>query len=148
MAVARRVKFKVRYSEREKAWVLSIPPKLSKTGKRARLFYKDKDKATQAATRLKERNQKFGVSLANLDPVRLGEASECWKLLDASGKHPSLIAIVREHLARDKQRAQSQSLDACFEQYLESKPLLSDIHRSQIKSVQARLEAAAVNLPV
>ena len=37
----------------------------------------------RAARKLKERHKKFGVSLSNLDPVRLGEASEAYKLLDA-----------------------------------------------------------------
>jgi len=94
--MARRVKFVPHYSKSDESWFVSIPPSLSKTGKRARLFFKNRAEALRASRRLKERHAKFGVSLSNLDPVRLGEASEAYKLLDAQNRPYSLLSIVRE----------------------------------------------------
>jgi hypothetical protein len=95
----RRVKFNPHGSQSDEAWFVSIPPNLSKTGKRSRLFFKSKDDALRAADRLKERQEKFGSSLASLDPVRLGEAAEAFKRLDALGSPYSLLVIVQEDTA-------------------------------------------------
>jgi hypothetical protein len=91
--MSKRVRFTPKFSPALDRWVLNIPANLSKTGKRARLFFKDRHKAMVAAHRLKERHSKFGVSLSNLDPVRLGEASEDYKLLDAHKGDLSLLSM-------------------------------------------------------
>jgi hypothetical protein len=93
--MAKRVRFIPTYDALHNRWSLNIPAKFSKTGKRARLFFKERGDALQAARRLKERHEKFGVSLSNLDPVRLGEASEAYKLLDAQNRPYSLLSIIR-----------------------------------------------------
>ena len=100
--MARRVKFNPHWSQSDQAWFVSIPPKLSKTGKRARLFFKSKDDALRAADRLKARQEKFGSSLANLDPVRLGESAEAYKRLDALGRPYNLLAIVQDWDTADR----------------------------------------------
>ena len=104
----KRVRFSPKYSESLNRWVLNIPPNLSKTGKRARLFFDDREEALKAARRMKERHQKFGASLATLDPVRLGEASEAYKLLksykERTGVNLTLLSVVRHFLAREAQK--------------------------------------------
>jgi len=102
--MARSVNFIPYWSETAKAWSISIPPKLSKTGKRARLFFKSKDDALQAASRVKEQHQKFGVSLASLDPIRLTEALETFKRLDALKRPYSLLAIVQDWIQRQSSK--------------------------------------------
>jgi hypothetical protein len=70
----KRTKFKPSFSAALNRWVLNIPESLSKTGKRARLFFEDKESANAAATRLRMRHSKFATSLRSLDPIRLAEA--------------------------------------------------------------------------
>jgi len=72
------IKFVPYFNQSLNYWTVHIPPSLSKTGKRARLYFKDKEAAIRASHRLKERHKKFGVSLASLDPPRLAEASEAY----------------------------------------------------------------------
>jgi hypothetical protein len=98
--MSRRVRFTPYFDKQTKKWSVSIPPQLSKTGKRARLFYDTREEALRDSRTLKDRQQKFGVSLSNLDPVRLGEASEAYKRLDALGTSYSLISIVQGSLSR------------------------------------------------
>ena len=134
--MARRVKFVPHYSKSDESWFVSIPPSLSKTGKRARLFFKNRAEALRASRRLKERHAKFGVSLSNLDPVRLGEASEAYKLLDAQNRPYSLLSIVREvNIQRTAQQTRSKSTPDVFWEYIESKGYLSQIHKDQIRTI-------------
>jgi site-specific recombinase XerD len=141
----KRVKFIPKFSKSRNLWILNIPPTLSKTGKRARLYFTDREKAFKAASRLKERNAKFGVSLSSLDPIRMGVSAECWKLLDAhaksTGDSADLLAVVRGYLDQYRQRNVSKTLAECFDEYLANKQHLSTIHRSQIKSIRERFKA-------
>ena len=94
----RPVRFNPQWSDQTRSWYVSIPPSLSSSGKRQRLFFEDRKDALRCAETLKDQHRKFGTSLSNLDPVRLGEASEVYKLLDSTGKPYSLISIIRGYL--------------------------------------------------
>jgi site-specific recombinase XerD len=139
----RPVRFNPQWSDQTRSWYVSIPPKLSPTGKRQRLFFEDRKDALRCTERLKERHRKFGTSLSNLDVVRLGEASEVYKLLDATGKPYSLISIVRESIERTKQKDRSVTACEAFQAYLDSKPNLSEIHRDQIQTVAMKFRDIA-----
>jgi hypothetical protein len=47
-------------------WELSIPPELSETGKRHRMFFATEREARAAAEHIKVRKANFGTSLGNL----------------------------------------------------------------------------------
>jgi hypothetical protein len=64
-------------------WVINIPSIVSSNGKRRRIGFNDRETALKEAAKYKSRLRKFGSSLANMDPVRLGEASEAYKLIDS-----------------------------------------------------------------
>src|SRR6516164_7380898 len=115
-------KFHPKFSSGIGQWVLNIPANLSKTGKRQRMFFKDRKDAIRAAHRVRERNQKFGISLSNLDPVRLGECSEAYRLLDSfkerTGLNLSLLSCVREAVQRHEDENSSVTLQQLFDEYL------------------------------
>lgn len=142
----RRVRFSPYFDKRLNRWVVSIPPNLSKTGKRQRIFYKNYSDAIRSARRLKERHQKFGVSLKSLDPIRLGEASEIYKLLDQSGLPYNLFEIIRGWIDQTKARTSSKTIWEAFEGYLKDKPHLSAVHRSQIKTVGEKFKESKTAL--
>jgi len=146
--MARPVKFLPHWSESDQAWFVSIPPKLSKTGKRARLFFKDKHDALRAASNLKERHQKFGVSLSSIDPIRLTEASEAYKRLDALGRPYSLLSIVQDWIYRTEAKSRSKTILETFDAYVEAKGHLSAVHRQQILTVKHRFEQIGTAVPI
>jgi integrase len=134
--MARRFKLTPKFSRRYGRWILNVPPTISKTSKRQRLFYASFEEAQKAATRLKRRHAQFGVSLRSLTATRMGEASEVYLILDkhakATGDDTSLLLIAKDYITRYKARNQSISLDDLFQEYLEAKEHLSRVHRKQI----------------
>jgi site-specific recombinase XerD len=138
--VSKPVKFIPYFHESLGVWSLNIPPFLSKTGRRARLYFRDKETAQRSAQRLKTRHRKFGVSLASLDPVRLGEASEAYKLLDAQNRPYSLMTIVRAWIAKEEQKNRSIPLYDLFSQFIEAHAHHSAPHTLQILSMQKRFK--------
>jgi len=143
-------KFHPKFSSSIGQWVLNIPANLSKTGKRQRMFFKDRKDAIRAAHRVRERNQKFGISLSNLDPVRLGESSEAYKLLDSfkerTGLNVGVLSCVREYLARHEAENSSVTLPELFRLYRESREHVSDAHQNTLRSVERKF--ADLNLKV
>jgi integrase len=129
------IKFVPYFNQSLNYWTVHIPPSLSKTGKRARLYFKDKEAAIRASHRLKERHKKFGVSLASLDPPRLAEASEAYKLLDAQNRPYSLLSIVRAYIDRETQKNRCIAFYDLFTQYLEAHEHHSLTHKQQILSM-------------
>jgi integrase len=141
----KRIGFKPSFSSALNRWVLNVPESLSKTGKRARLFFDDKESAQAAAARLRMRHSRFATSLRSLDPVRLAEAQSVYSLLDALKRPYSLSAIVRQWIDRDAQKNRSVSLADLFKAYIASKPHLSEIHRRQIGYALERLRKAKLD---
>jgi hypothetical protein len=106
-------------------WRLTIPPHLSDTGKKRRLFFETQKEALVAAEQLKARKDRFGQSLSLLSSARIGEAAECFKLLDlhygANSRPYSLLGIVRADIDLDRRRKASISFKRVFEQFLETR---------------------------
>jgi integrase len=138
--MSRRVRFTPYFDKQTKKWSVSIPPQLSKTGKRARLFYDTREEALRDSRRLKERQQKFGVSLSSLDPVRMGEASEAYKRLDALGTSYSLISIVQGYIEQTRQKDRSRGILDVFNAYLEAKAHLDAVSKQQIGTVRDKFK--------
>jgi hypothetical protein len=148
--MGRRFKLNPKFSKRYGRWVLNVPGTISKTSKRQRLFYASFEEAQAAATRLKRRHAKFGVSLKSLTVPRMGEASEVYLLLDAhskaTGDDSTLLAITKDYIARYKQRNHSIDLVDLFDEYLESKapfpstPKADRLLKASVQGIQAGRE--------
>jgi hypothetical protein len=66
---------KTRKAQGKAPWCLSIPPHLSSTGSRQRLFYPTKTAALLDANALTARRDNFGVSLSTMTPARIASES-------------------------------------------------------------------------
>jgi len=100
------------------AWCLNVPPNLSETGKRQRLFFATKADATTEYETLKARKDNFGVSLGSLTPARMAEAAEAYKMLDGAA---TLLDAVRGFMAVQSVRRSSISFRELFDRFLEAK---------------------------
>jgi integrase len=94
--------------------------------------------AETAADQIKARQRNFGSTLEQLSPVRISEAAEAYKLLDASESKVSLLSVVRHHLHQEAKRSASLELSALFQQYVENKGTTSHHHRRKLNNTLAR----------
>jgi integrase len=66
-------------------WRLNIPPKFSETGKRQQLHYSTKQKALDAAAKLKEQRETFGAQATAIAPSIAEAATAAIRLLEPLG---------------------------------------------------------------
>jgi integrase len=147
-------------------WCVDVPPHLSETGKRKRMFFATKGEAQTECEKLKARKDNFGISLSAMTPARIAEASEAYKLLDPL--NVSLMDAVRGYLVSYRARTASVPYLELFNQFLEAKQdrnleyqrelritrdrfpglhdrLVSDITPREIESVLSPLSPGARN---
>jgi integrase len=77
----------VRFTPKQTAfgWRLNIPPKFSETGKRQQLHYSTKQKALDAAAKLKEQREAFGSQATAIAPSVAEAATAALRLLEPLG---------------------------------------------------------------
>jgi hypothetical protein len=123
-------------------WILNVPAGDSKTGKRRRLQFRTKEQALKAAAKFKARRKKYGSSLTNLDPVRMGEASQMYKEIEVHnekyGEQATLSSIIREYFLKYEQRHQSVSLPHLFDEFLRVKAHRVPRYLEQISHCRAK----------
>jgi integrase len=127
-------------ASREKAgkapWCLNVPAELSPTGKRQQLFFDLKKEAETEVETLEARRDNFGVSLTEMTPARIAEASEAYKRLEG---HPiSLLDAVGMALALHKDRTSSLPFGELFDLYLARIQKRSDKHRDSMRQTKDR----------
>jgi integrase len=123
-------------------WCVDVPPHLSPTSKRQRLFFKTEQAAKVECGRLQARKDNFGISLRALSPARIAEAAEAYKLL---GEHSiGLLDAVNGFLAVHKQRVSSVTFDELFELFLTAKADRSPRYLSELKITKSRAEFESI----
>jgi integrase len=133
----------VKTANRFSPWRLNIPVHLSSTGRKQRLFFRTLKEAETAAEQIKTRQRNFGSTLEQLSPVRISEAAEAFKLLDASENKVSLLSLVKHHLHQEAKRNASLELSSLFQQYVDVKGSTTHHHRRKLLNCQARFAALA-----
>src|SRR6516165_2133552 len=123
---------------RRAPWCLSVPPELSATGRRQRLFFATEREARVESEKLKARKDNFGLSLASLTPERIAQAGEAFKLLDPL--NIGLLDAVRAHIALVKARSQSVTFGAAFNRFAELKKNKSPAYRQEIRYAKETFE--------
>src|SRR5215472_14060233 len=88
--------YKSKTASSARPWCVDVPPNLSDTGKRKRLFFSKKAEATRECEKLKTRRDNFGVSLSTMSPARIAIAAEAFNLLDPQGI--DLLEAVKAYL--------------------------------------------------
>ena len=101
-------------------WRLSIPASVSQNGKRQRRWYDSIKDANAAVERFQKHRDEFGHSAKMLDPSRLLESADCWKLLDKFGTAPpgSMRRIIIREVRARSEREKSIPLAALFDDYI------------------------------
>jgi integrase len=122
------------------SWYVEVPPSLSETGKRQRLFFSTRQQAQAECERLKARKHNFGASLQRLSASQIVEAAQAFELLE---HYPqvSLKDAVRAHLETLAARAKSIPLAKLFEMYLAAKSARSPIYLRQLRNTRDRFKS-------
>jgi integrase len=119
-------------------WCVDVPPHLSDSGKRKRLFFETERLAKGECEKLKTRKDNFGISLVSLTPARIAVAAEAYKLLEPH--RIDLLDAVRSHLQSLSQRQGSISFGGAFDQFLELKQKKSPKYQSEIKQARDKFK--------
>jgi len=120
-------------------WCLNIPPELSETGKRQRLFFALKKDADAEAERLKVRKDNHGAELtAMLPAARVAEAAEAYKLLEPFGV--SLLDAVRAHIGIIKTRSKRVTLGDAFDSFMALKLHSSSKYQQELRQAKATFD--------
>lgn len=82
------------------SWRLSIPPKLSPTGKRQNLLYRTQKLALDAAQKLREQRENFGIQAKAISPTLADQATAADLLLKPCGI--SILEAAREYASMVK----------------------------------------------
>jgi integrase len=121
-------------------WCVNVPPELSETGKRQRLFFDTERAADAECERLKAKRHNLNASQSKLSAPRLIEAARCFELLE-DFPDLSLEAVVRTGLDIYKQRNASLPFGKLFDQFIESKKHRSQKYLIQLRWAKERLQS-------
>ena len=125
-----------------KPWRISIPPKLSDTGKRQRRFFKSKTEAASALKKIKVRQENHGTAAKLLSPADELQAVSAFKLLREFGSDAQLSEIVGAYLDGLRERKMSKTLSDAWDAYLSrTDKKISPVHEKNLKATQKRLSA-------
>jgi len=118
--MSKEARLKVTWCDSDNAYRVSVPPRLSSTGKREQKSFKKKADALVFAEQVKARKDNFGILLSGqMSPAQVAEAAEALNLL--APINVSLLDAVREYLRVYEHRSQSVSLEQLFEQFIASR---------------------------
>src|SRR3979490_1986569 len=108
---------------RSKPWLLSVPPALSGTGKRQKLYFTTKDEADEAAEIYHVNRTNGDASLKSLTPTGILEAAEAYKILRESpfANTVTLTDCVRTAIEFYAGQAKSVTFAFLCEKYLEAR---------------------------
>jgi integrase len=121
-------------------WWVSIPPRLSETGKRQKRYFETKEEALGAIQLIKARRENHGTAAKLLSPADEQQAASALKLLKDSGCTTQLTVIVGEYLERLRRRDSSRPLGEAWDAYLNrGDAVLSEVHRRSLIGTKKRL---------
>ncbi len=118
-------------ASRQKGWWISIPPRLSNTGKRQRRFFATKRDALAEVQRLKVRQENHGIAAKLLSPANEQQAANAIRLLEEAGIEVQLSEVVGDYLHRWRQRNASVTLQVAWRKYIDHlvENGCSEVHR-------------------
>ena len=121
-------------------WWISVPPKLSETGKRQKRFFETKALAEGEIKRLKVRKENHGTAAKLLTPSDEQQAVTAFRLIRDKGITLQLSEIVGDYIARWEQRNASVTLDHAFNEYIKMlrRNGRSEVHIKSLENVQDR----------
>ena len=124
-------------------WRVSIPPKLSETGKRQRRYFKSKTEASGEIKRIKVRQENHGTAAKLLAPSDEEQAAAALKLLKEAGEGKQLVEIVQEYLQRKVDDEASVTLTHCWNEYVKG---TKGRHKKNLERTLKRFESVQEKL--
>jgi integrase len=118
------------------SWCLNVPPALSPTGKRQRLFFKTEKDGKAEAEKLTARRDRFGNSLAGLHAAKIVKAAKAFELLEPH--NVDLLDAVTGFLEIHKQRTESISFHKLCTQYIAAKSNRDERHLNGLRQTRER----------
>lgn len=122
--------------------MLSIPPALSGTNKRQKLYFASREEAEEAAQVHETKRENFGGSLNVLTSLRMAEAANAYALLDESHLKDkvSLLECVKAGLEVLQSRSKSVSFAELVTQTLNAKEHRSPFYCDRLKYVAGQFD--------
>jgi integrase len=99
-------------------WYISIPAKLSDTGKRQRRYFTSQELAAAEGSRIRIRKENHGIAAKLLSPADEEQAAAALRRLKEVGETRSLVEIVNDFIARQNQDESSVTLNHCWNEYV------------------------------
>lgn len=127
------------HSRPKSPWWISIPPKLSETGKRQKRFFPTKAEAEVEIQQLKIRKENHGTGAKLLSPADEQQAAAALALLREAGVNVQLVEIVGKFIESERARNASKPLAEVWEAYLASAKR-SARHQANLRRALRRFE--------
>ena len=121
--------------ERSKPWWISIPPRLSATGRRQKRFFSTKAEAEGAVQRLKVRKENHGIAAKLLTPADEQQAQAALRLLRAADIDVQLVEVVGDYIQRIKDRTASKTLSQVWDSFIKA-PRKKPLGRAYLTSMK------------
>lgn len=146
--MGRNASFRPRKDHAKDRWYISIPPKLSDTGKRQKRFFKSKQEAEHEIQRIKIRKQNHGTAAKLLSPAEEQQAASAFQLLRKAGCTTQLVTIISEYVARISKDKASQPLGFAWDAYMARQDKnIGSVHSRRLQCTKKRF-ASLLNTPV
>jgi len=120
-------------------WRLNIPARFSESGKRERHFYPTREKAVEAAKRLREDREKFGQQARAIAPSFAEQAHEAAELLAPFGV--SLVEVARRFAEEESRRRRSAMVSNAVAEFRRRKDGRSEKQQQAYRLMAEKLEA-------
>lgn len=120
-------------------WYISIPPRLSTTGKRQKRFFKSKEEASTEAHLIKVRRENHGTAAKLLSPAQEQQAVSAFKLLRDAECETQLTHVVADYLQRFRQLKSSKTLAYAWDAYINRNDRkASEAHNRNLRASKKR----------
>ena len=147
--MGRNATLKAQWDATRGRWWISVPPRLSETGRRQKRYFKTKDEATGAIQSIKVRRENHGTAAKLLSPADEQQAASALELLRNAGCSTQLTVIVGEHLEGLRRRNSSKRLNEAWDAYLNrGDAALSKVHRKNLLGTKKRFASLHTKLVV
>lgn len=132
----RPVKFTVR--KVANSWRVNVPAQYSLSGRRERHFFKTREAAYEAQSKLKNDAKKFGEAATALPPTLAEQATKAAALLEPFGI--SILEAASRIAAIEREKLASVTIDQALDQFTAAKSDLSDKQQQAIRHLAAHLK--------
>lgn len=134
-------KLKVRKVEgelRNKPWMLYVPPYLSETGLRQKLYFASKQEAEQKATEFKVEKKRQTQAIHNLNEFDARQAQAMFRLLENSGLDIPALEVFKKGIESFTIQTKSRTFEDLVTEYVSKKSHLKPRYIQDIRSYSHR----------